>query len=358
MPMRNKIWLRSEKKEMERRTPLTPQDAAKLIEAGALIHVEDDPNRIFPTSEYQQVGCHIEPAHSWESAPLDFTILGLKEILDPDVSFKHHHIYFAHVFKEQEGHEDILKRYKEDQGTLFDLEYLTDSNKRRVAAFGHWAGFAGAAFALDYFFHLHIKEGSNYPPLKSYDCVEDLLSSISKKRESTTKANPRVMIFGAKGRCGNGASEVFNHFGLEQSLWDFEETKGGGPFKEICDHDIFINAALITKKIPPFLNHEVITGDSTLSVIADVSCDPNSELNPIPIYNQHTNWKDPFLKLEINGRKLSLMSVDNLPSTLPKESSIDFSSQLFPHLLEYVTKKGSLPTPFENAKNTFLEKII
>ncbi len=31
---------------------------------------------------------------------------------------------------------------------LYDMEFLTDSSGRRVAAFGHYAGFAGDAIAL------------------------------------------------------------------------------------------------------------------------------------------------------------------------------------------------------------------
>lgn len=355
--MNNKIWLRSEKKEKERRTPLTPEDAKSLIDAGAIIHVEDDPHRIFSIEDYKKVGCHIERPHTWVDAPLDFTILGLKEILDPDVSFRHRHIYFAHVFKGQEGSQEILNRYREDGGTLFDLEYLTDASKRRVAAFGRWAGFAGAAFALDYFFHIHGKEESDYPALRSYESVEELLTTISHKRELSKIKNPKIMIIGALGRCGQGAGEVFSHFNLTKTQWDFEETKKGGPFPEVSDHHIFINAALITQKIPPFINADIITSNSQLQVIADVSCDPNSDLNPIPIYNQHTSWDRPFLPVDVNNHKINIMSVDNLPSTLPKESSVDFSCQLTPHLCDYVTKKGSLPLPFENAKKSFLNHL-
>ena len=32
-------------------------------------------------------------------------------------------------------------------GALYDLEYLTDDTGRRLAAFGYWAGYAGAGFS-------------------------------------------------------------------------------------------------------------------------------------------------------------------------------------------------------------------
>ena len=33
-------------------------------------------------------------------------------------------------------------------GALLDLEYLTDDHGRRLAAFGYWAGYVGAALAV------------------------------------------------------------------------------------------------------------------------------------------------------------------------------------------------------------------
>ncbi len=350
--MKNQIWLRSETKMRERRTPLTPNDAKKLIEAGAKVHVEDDPNRIFPIEAYKQVGCIIEEAHSWPTAPKEFIILGLKEVTDPSVTFSHQHIYFAHIYKGQKGADDIIQRYKKDGGILYDLEYLTDVDNRRISAFGRWAGFAGAAFALDKFYNTHAELG-DYPPLRSYESVEELLKTIDLKKKKNKK-EPKVIIIGALGRCGSGAKDLFDKFSVEVTSWDYQETKSGGPFKEILNHDIFINAALINKLIPPFINNELLNQyRGNLEIIADVSCDPNSDLNPIPIYNQNTSWDEPFLTIVPNGKELEILSVDNLPSTLPKESSIDFSDQLIPYLLELVQKKGSLPLPFENSYQVF-----
>ncbi len=353
--MSAKIWLRAETKEKERRTSLTPENAHKLVQQGAHIVVENDPHRIFPINDYEEAGCEIALAHSWQQAPLDYYILGLKEIVDDTVKFKHNHIYFAHVFKGQSGSQEILKRYKEDGGTLFDLEYLTDQNQRRIAAFGHWAGFAGAAFALDRFYHRQYEDLQNYPELRSYPTIEELLKTIAQKKEKAPINNPKVMIIGALGRCGRGAAELLNHFDIQATSWDYQETKIGGPFEKILEHDIMINAALILNKIPPFIDDQLLRqSESILKIIADVSCDPNSDLNPIPIYNESTTWEKPFLPLNY-PHPVEVLSVDNLPSTLPLESSIDFSDQLYPWLEELVQKKGSLPLPFENAKKVFAD---
>ena len=104
----------------------------------------------------------------WKSAPLDAFIIGLKELPENDDSpLKHTHIMFAHCYKNQDGWEDILGRFKRGNGLLLDLEFLqlngtlstfTSFNGlgRRVAAFGYYAGFAGSAVGLDVWCHQNI----------------------------------------------------------------------------------------------------------------------------------------------------------------------------------------------------------
>jgi len=322
----------------------------KVIEAGVEVVVEESQNRIFPIQDYASIGCKIAPAHSWKEAPKDFVILGLKEI-EGDHLFFHKHIYFAHIFKGQSHAKKIISQYQQGGGILYDLEYLINAEGRRVCAFGHWAGFAGAAFALDRFYHKHGTD-SSYPGLKSYPKLEKLLAQINEHKSKSNK-QPRALIIGALGRCGNGAKKLFDHFNVQTTLWDYQETKEGGPFEEIAQHEIFLNAALIMKRIPPFLTKDIVSSSqSKLEMIADVSCDPNSELNPIPIYNQHTTWEKPFLKTEFTNH-LEVLSVDNLPSSLPLESSIDFSEQLTPHLIQFLTHLNDIPTEFQNAVNIF-----
>ena len=55
---------------------------------------------------------------------------------------------FGHAYKGQPDGQKLLSRFAAGGGILYDLEYLTDETGRRVAAFGYWAGFAGAAVAI------------------------------------------------------------------------------------------------------------------------------------------------------------------------------------------------------------------
>lgn len=47
---------------------------------------------------------------------------------------------FAHCYKGQEGWGEVLGRFVEGKGLLYDLEFL-EKEGRRVAAFGYYAGY-------------------------------------------------------------------------------------------------------------------------------------------------------------------------------------------------------------------------
>ena len=73
-----------------------------------------------------------------------------------------------------------------------------------------------------------------------------------------------------------------------------------------------------------------------LSVVSDVSCDPFSDANPLPIYDSCTTMGRPSLRIIDPGegvQPLDLISIDHLPSLLPVESSDEFATSLLPYLL-------------------------
>ena len=142
------LWLRAESKAFEERTLLTPAVTRELLKAGFEVVVERSIARIFDDEEYQEAGCRLVPEGSWQAAPAHAFIVGLKE-LDPVLGpFTRRHVHFAHAYKYQSGWQETLGAFARGNGTLYDLEYLVDENGRRVAAFGYWAGFVGAAIAV------------------------------------------------------------------------------------------------------------------------------------------------------------------------------------------------------------------
>lgn len=105
------LWLRHEARTTERRTPVVPSDARRLVEHGVTLTVEESPQRIFPIEDYEAIGARVAPAGSWVSAPEGTVILGLKELPDDPAELTHRHIFFGHAYKGQPGAGDLLGRF-------------------------------------------------------------------------------------------------------------------------------------------------------------------------------------------------------------------------------------------------------
>ena len=125
------IWLRHEYKPDERRAPITPEQAGVLVAANHEVTVESSPTRVFPDGAYREHGAAIVVPGTWHDAPGGAFILGIKEVLQEEITsdnlaLRHRHIYFAHVFKGQLHAPVTMRRFALGRGTLLDLEYLVD----------------------------------------------------------------------------------------------------------------------------------------------------------------------------------------------------------------------------------------
>jgi saccharopine dehydrogenase (NAD+, L-lysine-forming) len=323
------LWVRAEQRPNEERVGLTPQGAAALIKAGINVTVEQSHARAIPIEGYIEAGCAIAPEYSWPDAPRDAIIFGLKELPEDGTPLPHRHIMFGHAFKGQHSGRALLERFKAGGGTLYDLEYLVDENARRVAAFGYWAGYAGAAISLKCW--AAQQQGEICGPVSTYKGKEALLADLKTDLDATGKPRPNAIVIGALGRVGTGASDLCEALGVTPTKWDMAETASGGPFPEILAHDLFINCILARPGTPVFVPQSALTAGRKLSVIGDVACDPDSDYNPVPVYASATSWATPAIRVHPNP-PLDVMAIDNLPSLLPVEASQDFAGQLLPSL--------------------------
>ncbi|MFJ1968399.1 saccharopine dehydrogenase [Streptomyces sp. NPDC087903] len=318
------LWLRHEDRATERRTPIVPSDARRLVADGVRLTVEESPQRIFPVEEYEAVGCRTAPAASWVSAPEDAVVLGLKELPARPDGLAHRHIFFGHAYKRQPGAADLLGRFAAGGGALFDLEYLVDDKGRRLAAFGFWAGYLGAALAV-------LQHRGRLPvPLTptGKQELDETLRSAAGDEEFT------ALVVGALGRSGRGARAGFAAAGVDPTCWDLEETRDLDR-RALLDHDVMVNAVLATSPVPPFLRETDLDDPARrLRTLCDVTCDVGSPLNVLPVYDRTTEWAEPVRRLR-EDPPLDLIAIDNLPSLLPKESSTDFSAALLPQLLDF-----------------------
>jgi len=267
------LHLRAETKPAEHRSALTPTTTAALLKAGlpkSTLTFTDEQVSKFPSKnaineslttqnsarnsqsrkktlseQCCSVGAELVDFGSWRTADKSTYIIGLKELPENDNSpLPHTHIMFAHCFKNQVGWQQVLARWPRGGGTLLDLEFLTDANGRRVAAFGYYAGFAGAAVGLQVWAWQKRTGGdaSDFPGLKPFPNEAALLAEVREHVTAAVQVNggtwPRVIVIGALGRCGSGAVDAAIKVGVPDEnvlKWDMAETAHGGPFPEILE---------------------------------------------------------------------------------------------------------------------------
>jgi len=324
------LWVRAEQRENEERVGITPKGAAALIAAGLRVTVEHSSVRAIGIEGYQQAGCNIAPENSWPIAPDDAIIFGLKELPEDGTPLPHRHIMFGHAYKGQPSGRILLDRFKAGGGTLYDLEYLVDETGRRVAAFGYWAGFAGAAVTLRCW--IAQQKGEIVGQVGVFKSSDALVADLKADLTPVRSSNLDALIIGALGRVGTGASDLLDALDVSVTKWDMAETASGGPFPEVLRHSLFLNCILARPGTPVFVPATAKADPRKLTVIGDIACDPDSNFSPIKVYDRTTTWDQPALRVH-DAPPLDVTAIDNLPSMLPVESSEDYAEQLLPSLL-------------------------
>ncbi|PHH87664.1 hypothetical protein CDD83_8574 [Cordyceps sp. RAO-2017] len=374
------ILLRAEQKPLEHRS-FSPAVIGALVKAGYPVAVERSSTdasfrRIFDDGEYEAAGAKLVPGGGWAAAaPGSTLVLGLKEIPEEEFALGNDHITFAHCYKGQAGWDRVLSRFPRGRSVLYDLEFLVDEAGRRVSAFGYHAGFTGAALGVKaWAWQLAHPAGERLPSVASFTAgrgyylneaeLVDQIRADVEAGERRLGRKPTAMVLGALGRCGKGACDLFLKAGIPDeniTRWDLDETKDrDGPYQEIAQHDIFLNAIYLSKPIPPFVDDSLLAKPGRkLSVVVDVSCDTTNPHNPIPIYSVNTTFEDPTVpaavKQDQNPGPLSVISIDHLPSMLPREASEAFSEGLRESLLQLKDRKTA--RVWADAEKLFNEKV-
>lgn len=346
------VWIRSESRATERRTPVVPADVPLLLDAGISVTVEESPQRIFDIEEYAAAGAAVVDEGTWVDAPDDAYVLGIKELPDAPDSLHHRHIYFAHSFKGQEDARPTLERFARGGGRLFDIEYLTGEDGRRVVAFGYWAGYVGAALGV-----LHLAGTLTAPlaPMARHE-LDDQLEQAGKAGADQLLA----LVTGARGRSGRGAQRALMNAGMPITRWDRQETRDLHK-QALLGHDLLVNCVVTHVPTTPFVEHADLDHERRLRVLADVTCDVTGPTNMLPVNTSITTWQEPVRRLHDgdpthdNG-PLEVIAIDNLPSLLPREASEGFSEDLTPQLIGLAAEGG--PTgPWQAAGRAFDEAI-
>ena len=342
------VWIRSESRGSERRAPVVPVDVPLLLDAGFEVTVEESLQRIFPVEQYAAAGASVVGEGTWIDAPQDAYVLGIKELPDEPLSLCHRHVYFAHAFKGQGDARRTLERFRHGGGRLFDIEYLTDEDGRRVVAFGYWAGYVGAALGV-----LHLA-GTLTAPLAP-TAKHELDAELERAGEAGVD-RLLALVTGARGRSGGGAQRALMNAGVPITRWDRPETRDLHK-QALLGHDLLVNCVVTHTPTTPFVERVDLDQERRLRVLADVTCDVTGPTNMLPVNTEITTWQEPVRRLHAGGPghgspPLEVIAIDNLPSLLPREASEGFSADLTPHLLR-LAEEGGPPGSWRAAGRAF-----
>ena len=235
----------------------------------------------------------------------------------------------GHASKGQHSGGRLLCGFKAGGSTLFDLEYLVDESGLRMATFSYWADYARAMVAMNCW--IARQKGGLCDPIGACSDRAAAMTDLGTAPNSCADPSPSANFIGASGRVGSGAADLCAELRLKVTKWDMAKTASGGPIGEILQHDLFFNCILARTGAPIFVPAEAVNMPRNLRLIGDITFDPDSEYNPIPIYSTTTDWAAPALRVA-DTPVLDVMAIDNLPSLLPRESSEDFTAQLLPTL--------------------------
>ncbi len=306
-----KIFIRKETYPNEFRCPIIPKDIILLNKYGFEVYVESSLKRCFTDDEYFKNGAIIV-YDSWFNYT-DHIILGLKELNNINKLNNHIHIYFSHSYKNQINSNLILTEFKKSNSILYDLEYFLDNNKRLVT-FGYYAGIVGGGLGImQYLFKINNKKLEN---LKYWYSNKELINDI--KLQNNNFSNINIVIVGANGRCGVGVQHILNQLDIPYYCLTKNDNK-----TKLYDYDIVFNCINLEQNIGIWFDEN--TPFYKNIIIVDISCDYNNPNNPIKIYNKKTTWLEPVYSY---NSFVDIIAIDNLPSLLPYDSSIEFSQIL------------------------------
>lgn len=344
------IVIRKELKQNEFRTPIVPKDVKVLVSHNFKVFIEHSPNRCYDTNEYINNGAMLIDHNEIYNLNKNSTLLiGLKDLdLDDEELFSFNHIYFSHTYKNQTGSEEILKMFKNKNGKIYDLEYITDKYSKRLVSFGYYAGFVGALLGVwQYLEKLNKKKLNNLQPIFN---IKTKITEIKKclEEHNLSNNNLKICVIGPNGRCGSGSLKLFDLLNLIPDKLGREHTKDN-----LHNYNIIINCIFLNKTdtIKPFISDDNISNFKDCVVI-DVSCDCTSDNNPINIYTKPTSHEFP--SLSYNNDQLHLIAIDNLPTLVPVGSSEYFSDKLVQLLIKINDQPNDI---WDRCINMYFNKI-
>ncbi len=360
--------IREGKTPPDRRVAFEPSQCHEMEERLPIRFVaEPSPIRCFKDQEYESAG--ITVTDQIQDADYYF---GIKEVPIHLLYAGKTYFFFSHTVKKQPHNRALLQAVLAKGIRLIDYELLTDQNDDRVVAFGYYAGVVGAHNAI--YAYEKRTGGLRIPRMKylhDYAEAQDIYRSM--KRPACN------IVVAGKGRVGKGVLRVLGDMGFTPcspveflKLTDgqtgfytvlgpeqYVERKDGNEYDRTSFYatpelyqsaflpyaakaDIFINAILWKQGAPAFFTiNGMQSPDFRIKVIADITCDI-APVTSVPSTIRASTIDDPVFGFDPKSGKemapyqpesIDMMTIDNLPSELPRDASTSFGAQLIEYIL-------------------------
>lgn len=365
--------LREEKIPEDYRVPFTPKQCKAIQGQYPEIHFVVQPSEIrtYPIERYAELGIEVKE----DVSDCDY-LFGVKEVRTQDLIANKPYFFFSHTKKAQPYNQGLMHTLIEKKIRMIDYECLTEEDGQRIVGFGKWAGIVGAHNGL-------LTYGKKYGKfdLPSAHNVEDY-EELKTTYEKINWPPMKIVVTGG-GRVATGLLEimaacsfkqvneddfinktydepVFVHLDIDKlyarmddSSFDKDDFFANAaayccPFGQYTHHaDILMNGIYWEENIPRYFKKEDIQDERfKMNVIADVTCDKygsvpiNLGATPIddPVYGIDKKTFEKVAGFQNTNDVIDIMTVDNLPSELPKNASEHFGNVLSKHIIPEILK--------------------
>lgn len=319
------IGIPKETKQSEFRVALVPEHVALLTNAGHTVFIERDAGKKckFSNREYEKVGAIItDDVYDCEM------IVRVKE---PSLAtIKENQIIMGYLHVEKGQNIPLLKKLLEQNATSYAYEEIKNEKGTRLVNLGKEAGIVGMYEGLRLLGKLREKNGlenrfKTLKPIKSYFDVQKVYKALE---EAGLHNGVNIYILG-KGTVSNGAQEILKYTDIIPNVLYRDKTIYLNQY--LPKADIIVNAVDWYPDEPRIITKKMLKLMKKTAVIIDISCDENGAIEScIP-----TTWQKPTYVF--NG--ITHSCVDNLPSAIPRDSSIHLSEMILPHVLNVANGK-------------------
>jgi saccharopine dehydrogenase (NAD+, L-lysine-forming) len=375
---------REDKSIWERRVPLVPDHIRELGRHGIEVVIQPSDIRVFTEQEYTDAGATVQ-----EDVANCHVVLAIKEIPPAFFRRDGVYMFFSHTIKGQPHNMPMLKRMMEQRCTLIDYERVVDESGRRLIFFGWHAGVAGMIETLAALKSVlgqrgiaspfaAVRQPLEYGSIREIKTALDVIGQWIRADGIPPEITPLIVGFAGYGNVSRGAQEMLDVLPVKEispgelraisaetpgaartifkavfkeehlviprdsaarfSLQDYYDNPGNyaGIFEEYLPYlTLLVNCIYWDERYPRLVTAEYLRNrwkGTRLLGIGDISCDVDGS---IEVTRRVTDPGAPAFSYDVDtdaivdgaaGNGPFIMAVDILPSELPRDSSIYFST--------------------------------